>query len=365
MINKIEIVQGNIPVTETDPKAIWRDEFSVQLYVKITTSDGYEGWGEIFPANFLGTYSELAKYLAEKLIGKDEESIMDNWLYLRNLTFRGGYGITSGTISGFDIALWDIAGKKAKVPLYKLIGGKAKETSRYASLSRYRSEDDIVVVVNGLLSKGFKGIKLHQSGDTTIPAVRKLRDQLGYSFDLMVDINCFFPPPKAVQFAKDISKYEVKWIEEPVWPPDDFRALKEINSILPVAAGENIFSLQEFKKVIEDEVLSFYQPDVTKLGGITSLLKIMTLLELNGFRLSFHNRPYNAWIGPVTSAHLCGAYTGYCLVETPPNGAPSSGLKLDFKLSHETIKPGYEPGIGVRPDMSSNLFSIIHKIENH
>lgn len=348
MIKDIETVNGKIPLTPTVPEQLWVEEWSNQLFTKVETED-FTGWGETLPsaANSREPFSAVIRQLKASLINRDESEIRKIWEVMRRATFSGGYGITTGAISGIDIALWDILGKKNNLPLFALLGGSKEKIGRYASLSRYGNNADAVAAVGNLLNSGYRKIKLHQSKDSTLDAMKQIRENYGYGFDLMADLNCTMEYGRAREFVSRAVKYEPLWIEEPLWPPDDFKSLERLNRIAPIAAGENAFSVQEFRRLLEIDALSYYQPDITKVGGITPMLDILSLLKINGANVAFHNRPHNGWIGIMASVHMAAALNADYIIETPPNEIPDY-LEFNGSMDKSYIVPS-GPGIGIEP----------------
>jgi L-alanine-DL-glutamate epimerase-like enolase superfamily enzyme len=267
---------------------------------------------------------------------------------MRRLTFSAGYGIATGAASGIDTALWDIAARKEGLSLAKLLGGEERKVKRYASLSRYASKNDVVSVVGWLLGQGYGSIKLHQSGKDTLEAVRAIRNAHGSGFELSVDLNCAFNFDEASEFMKNIQRFELKWVEEPLWPPDDFDSLRELNKLGPIAAGENFFSFFEFKRLMEMDALTYYQPDVAKIGGVTPALDFLALAKLHGIKVSFHNRPDNGWLSTVASAQLASALSPEALIETPPCEVPITYFSFGGSIGKDWIEVA-GPGLGIAP----------------
>jgi L-alanine-DL-glutamate epimerase-like enolase superfamily enzyme len=297
-------------------------------------------------------YIQMIERLKERIIDESDARIGELWRLMRKMTFTGGYGIATGAISGIDIALWDLKGKRNSSPVSSLIVGNhsphSRKIPRYASLSRYSDNKKVQAAVEKLVAAGYTAIKIHQSPEETLDAVKRIREKVGRDFGLMVDLNCGFPYEKAVDFMKRVERYELKWVEEPVWPPDDFESLKKLNRLGPVAAGENFFSLNEFKRLLQDEALTFYQPDVAKCGGITALTEIMQLFKKSRARVAFHNRPHNGWIGTIASCHVASAFDLDILIETPPNEIPSESFRFtgSIEKNHIQVKG---PGLGISP----------------
>jgi L-alanine-DL-glutamate epimerase-like enolase superfamily enzyme len=294
----------------------------------------------------------MIERLRERILDENESRINEIWKLMRKMTFTGGYGITTGAISGIDIALWDLKGRRNSSPVFRLLNGKGssrpKRVPRYASLSRYSDNGKVEAAVSNLVGIGYEAIKIHQSPEDTLEAVRKIRQNVGRDFDLMVDLNCGFTFQKAFEFMKKVERFDLRWIEEPVWPPDDFESLKKLNKLGPVAAGENFFSVHEFKRLLEDEVLSFYQPDVSKCGGITALSEIMQLLKKYHARVALHNRPHNGWIGTIASCHVASAFEMDTLIESPPNEIPDEFFHFRGSIDRNSIQV-QGPGLGITP----------------
>ncbi len=348
LIRKVEPIKASIPLTETSPEQMWVQQWSRQLYVKIV-SDGSAGWGEVLATagNDPTPYYEMIRTLSPVVVGTDASDPMNIWKTLQRYVFSGGSGITTGAISGIDIGVWDLKARVAGQSLYAMLGGQGRKIKRYFSLSRYK-RSDLVAAVRNLLDSGYRSIKIHQSPGDTLEGVREIREQLGYEFDLMADINCGFGLNAAKAFATEISRFELKWIEEPIWPPDDYDSLSFINKIIPVAAGENLFTLNEFKRVVEMDALTYYQPDITKAGGITAALDIIKLLRDAGKSISFHCRPYNGWVGIAATAHVASALAPESLLETPPNCIPDGLFENTNDCEKEFFLP-QGPGHGVTP----------------
>ncbi len=353
MLKKIEKINASIPLDKTTPEQMWLQEWGNQLFVRIENDKGTLGWGEILTAagNSREPYNAVLDVLTDYVMSVDENNVREIWNKMRRLTFSGGYGITTGSISGIDIALWDLLAKESDSSLARMLGKRRSVVNRYASLSRYSDPAKAAEVVKALISKGYSSVKLHQSWFDTLETVKIIREELGYGFDLMVDMNCSMDFDTAKKFMLNSSRYELKWVEEPMWPPDDFTSLGKLNSIGPVAAGENFFSIFDFKRLLDGDCLSFYQPDVTKIGGITPLMEIMGLLRANNAALAFHNRPHNGWIGTMTSANLACTYDGNVIVETPPNEIPDI-FSFYGKIDRNTITP---EGIGIGLEPKGNI----------
>jgi L-alanine-DL-glutamate epimerase-like enolase superfamily enzyme len=324
MIGRIETIAAAIPLTPTKPRQMWTREWSTQLFVRVHAG-GLRGLGQVMlgAGNSRGPYVAMVERLGKALKGMEETDIEGLWNLMRRITYSGGYGVTTGAISGVEMALWDIKGRKRSLPVSRLLGGNPREMKRYASLSRYSKKEQVVKVVESLLGRGYEFIKLHQSKDDTLEVVRDVRRKCGKGFSLAVDLNCGMNFAAAEGFLRQIGPYDLEWVEEPLWPPDDFDALKRLNSVGPVAAGENYFSYYDFERLMKMKALSFYQPDIAKVGGFTAIRAILDIAKRFGVRVAFHSRPDNGWVGTTASAHAASGCGVDALLETPPNDPPS------------------------------------------
>ena len=218
----------------------------------------------------------------------------------RNLHLFGRYGITMFAISGLDIALWDLAARAQGVPLHRLIGaGKRTRIPAYASLLRIGDPDLVASECETALRQGYSAIKLHE---TTTPAVFAARQAIGAGIPLMVDMNCPMDGPAAIAFAQACRAAAPMFLEEPVWPPEDFATLAEVrkNGGLDIAAGENACTVHQFRQMMTAGAVSHAQPSVIKVGGITEYLKVAALADELGVRLA----PHSPYFGPGLLATL-------------------------------------------------------------
>jgi L-alanine-DL-glutamate epimerase-like enolase superfamily enzyme len=200
----------------------------------------------------------------------------------RNLHLFGRYGITMFAISGLDIALWDLAARVQGKPLHRLLGAQKRASiPAYASLLR---------ICEAARKRGYPAIKLHE---TTVPAVVAARQAIGAGVPLMVDMNCPMDGAAAIAFARACREAAPKFLEEPVWPPEDFATLAKVRTEggLDIAAGENACTVHQFRQMLTAGAVSHAQPSVTKVGGITEYLKVAMLADTMGVKLAPHS-PY-------------------------------------------------------------------------
>ena len=275
------------------------------VLVEVSTDAGLTGWGDAFsyvcPRSCATAIDEMIAPQARGLEVPDAAGIpafMDR--IQRNLHLFGRYGITMFAISALDIALWDLAARVQGVPLHRLLGARKRaRIPAYASLLRIGTPDLVASECETALRRGYTAIKLHE---TTSPAVFAARRAIGDGIPLMVDMNCPMTSAEAIAFAHECKAAAPKFLEEPVWPPEDFAALAETRTKggLDIAAGENACTVNQFRQMMDAGAVSYAQPSVTKVGGITEYLKVVDLADERGVRLA----PHSPYFGPGLLATL-------------------------------------------------------------
>ncbi|MCK1415032.1 MULTISPECIES: mandelate racemase/muconate lactonizing enzyme family protein [unclassified Bradyrhizobium] len=325
------------------------------VILEVTTDAGLTGWGDAFayvcPRTTRSAVEEMIAPQAHGLEVPDAAGIpavMDQ--IQRNLHLFGRYGITMFAISGLDIALWDLAAKIEGVPLNRLLGDTRRSAiPAYASLLRIGSPDNIAAECKKALALGYGAIKLHE---TTAPAVFAARAAIGPGIPLMVDMNCPLSGEQAVAFARTCGDAQPMFLEEPVWPPEDFAALAEVRSKggLGVAAGENACTEYQFRQMMEAGAVSHAQPSVIKVGGITEFLKVAALADRQGVKIV----PHSPYFGPglLATLHLlAGRNDGLVEMFYLKREACLWGGRADVDATgHVAVPTG--PGLGYEPDRS-------------
>ncbi|MDO9062553.1 MAG: mandelate racemase/muconate lactonizing enzyme family protein, partial [Bradyrhizobium sp.] len=203
------------------------------VVVEVSTDVGLTGWGDAFsyvcPKTTCAAIDEMIAPQARGLEVPDAAGVpafMEN--IQRNLHLFGRYGITMFAISGLDIALWDLTARVQGVPLHRLIGQtKRTRIPAYASLLRIGTPELVADECRTARSQGYGAIKLHE---TTTPAVFAARQAIGAGIPLMVDLNCPMDGVAAISFAQACREAAPMFLEEPVWPPEDFATLAEVRS---------------------------------------------------------------------------------------------------------------------------------------
>jgi D-galactarolactone cycloisomerase len=284
------------------------------LLVKISTDSGITGWGEAFGHTIIpATRVTIQTMLAPLCLGRDASQIDALLLDLhQRLHIFGRNGPLVYGLSGIDMALWDIAGKRAGRPVHDLLGGSAKQDLPvYASLIRYSDPELVACNAARAASQGFRHIKLHEVG---LEQARAARDALGANLALMLDTNCPWSLGEALEMTQRLRPLDLYWLEEPCWPPENYAALTKVRAAgIPIAAGENNTSAMGFLHMFQAGAVDFAQPSPAKVGGITEARKVFALAEAYNVRLA----PHTPYFGPglLAGLQLNAAHTAEILVE--------------------------------------------------
>lgn len=351
-ITKVETIVINMPMQLDGPVPMQAGQARTSidmLLVRIDTDAGVSGWGEgfghrIWPA----TRAAIDTLIGPMCVGRDATAInvlIDD--LQRNLHGVGRNGPAMYALSAIDIALWDLAGKAAHLPLYRLLGGSPRaDLPAYASLLRYNDPTAVAQYTERALKRGYGYLKLHQ---IDVLSVKAARDVAGPDIPITIDTNCPWTVDEAITMAHQFQPFHPMWLEEPVWPPEDHAGLARVRAEggLAIAAGENA-STSDFKRMFEMGAVTYAQPSITKVGGVTEMRKVMTLAQTSGVQVV----PHSAYFGPglIASIHCIAALPRESLVER---------YDCDFDVNplHDAIHPSagrivvpQGPGLGADPD---------------
>lgn len=320
--------------------------------VRVRDRDGGEGLGYTYAVNSgaAAFKSLIDNYLKEVLIGRDADLIERLWQDMWwKVHYSGRGGHATSAISAVDIALWDLKARRAGTPLWRLLGGFNPTVDVYAGgIDLNFTKEELLSQADSFLSGGHRAIKMKAGRarlSEDVERVRAMRCHLGPDFPLMVDANMRWTVDQAVQAARSLREFNLVWVEEPTIPDDvagHARIVREGG--LPVAAGENMHTLYEFRQMISAGAVTYPEPDVSNCGGVTIFRKIAAVAEA-------HNLPVTSHGVHDLTVHLMAAAPNRHLMEvhafsldrflaepmrvanglTTAPERPGLGIELDFK----------------------------------
>jgi L-alanine-DL-glutamate epimerase-like enolase superfamily enzyme len=313
-----------------------------QIAVLVETDAGLTGLG-VGGGGPAGVHI-IDSVLSPVLVGEDPAEIERLWerMYRATLPF-GRKGLAIMALSGADLALWDLAGKAARGPVYELLGGLRNPViPAYASIG---------AVVTDEAERGFKHVKLHMprpspGHEENVAVVRRAREALGPGIKLYTDSFLAWTLKETLRLAEAFVEFGVDWIEEPLSPDDlDGHAELSRRSPIPIAGGEHEYNEIGFREVLRRQALQVWQPDACWCGGLTQLRKIIALGQENGI-----------WVVPHRGAEVWGLHAIAALCDRPlaESGRPwVTWLRGESKIEDGFVRPGDAPGFGVELDWSA------------
>ena len=320
------------------------------ILVKLETACGMAGYGYTYTIGSGGSAirSLIDKDLKSILIGAEAGCIEQIWQRMWwRLHYIGRGGLVSFAMAAVDIALWDLIGKRDNWPLWKKLGGYSGEVKAYAGgIDLQLGPDELVEQTRCNLRKGFRAIKIKVGRDNLsedVARVRAVRECIGPDMPLMVDANMRYSVERAISAARRFRDFDIYWFEEPTIP-DDYKGLARIASegAVPVAAGENLHTIYEFRHTIEDAKIAFPEPDVSNIGGITNWMRVANLAYA-------HNLPVTSHGVHELHLHLLAAIPNASFLEVHSFGLERF-IKDPPELKNGIMKAPDRPGHGVQFD---------------
>ncbi|HZA01582.1 MAG TPA: mandelate racemase/muconate lactonizing enzyme family protein [Hyphomicrobiaceae bacterium] len=296
-IQSIETGHYRIPleVTLTDSTHGAMSSFEL-MTVRVRDADGAEGTGYTYTTGRNGgaIHNILRREIPDLVAGEDADRIEHLWSKVWwALHYGGRGGPTVLALSAFDMALWDLKARRAGMPLWRLLGGHDPEVPCYAGgVDLDLPLKDLLTQTDRNLEKGFRAIKMkvgRKRLSEDVERVAAMRKHLGDGFPLMVDANMKWTADEAIRAARALTRFEPLWLEEPIIPDDvadHARVLREGG--LPIAAGENLRTLWDFKQLVASRGVSYPEPDVTNCGGVTPFMKVAHLAEAFNLPVTSH-----------------------------------------------------------------------------
>ena len=342
----------------------WVSHFPVprgnDLLVRLRTDEGIDGFGlGSSNASIRGAAALFEQGLAELLIGHDAlapEQVYEQVFSIthQRIAYEKGWSRGDLTLAStaIDLALWDIMGKAAGQPLYRLFGGYTDRVPCYVTCAYYRDGKDLGELreeMGKLKAQGHRAFKAKIGGvslDEDLERLRVIREVIGGEAELMLDVNCGWELNEAIEGARAIAEFNPRWLEEPVRWYDDRRLLKVLaqTTDIPLSAGESETTPHGCRALLEEQAIRILQFDCTRMGGFTWGRKLSALAELHHVEIAPHHDCF-------IHAHLVAASPAGCIVEsfTDPERDPlQAELFVDPPRIHDGLlylKP--EPGLGL------------------
>lgn len=271
------------------------------VLVEIESADGTVGYGTA-GAGSAGAAALIRDHLAPLIIGQDASAIELLWDRMYRATVRfGRRGIAINAISGIDIALWDLKGKRLGVPVYELLGGRIRESVRaYASrLYAMKDLDELRAEAARYRDEGFTMVKQRfgfgpADGEAgirgNVALVRAVKETVGDDVEVAGDAYMSWDIEYAIRMERELREFDMAWIEEPLIPHDigAYRRLCEVSQT-PIAHGEHTSTKWDAQELLEARAVHILQPDVNRVGGITEAQKIFALAEARGINVVPHS----------------------------------------------------------------------------
>ncbi|HLJ17917.1 MAG TPA: enolase C-terminal domain-like protein [Bryobacteraceae bacterium] len=334
--------------SDFDP-ARWRwfgpfSQISGSIIVEVRTDQGITGYG--FGGGGGASAYIIEHHLRDLLIGVNPLNIEMLWDQIHSSTeFYGRRGLAIMALSGIDNALWDIAGKQAGLPVYRLLGGTTKE-----KIPAYFTSNN----VERGLELGFRAFKLpiadgvpqgREGMQRTILRVAEVRRRIGSDADLMIDCLGRWNVPYTIEIAARMAEYRLRWIEEPLYPDNiqGYEQLcREIHSTR-IASGEHEYTAYGFSDLIRHNAVQVLQPDISWCGGLTALRRIVTLGTAHSLPIIPHRGSSRYAIHMIAASPACD------LAESFGIGEPANEVlaALTSRFENGFVYPPTGPGFGV------------------
>jgi len=353
--------------------------------LKIVTDDGIVGYGDgTLNGRELAVASYLRDHVAPLLIGRDPHRIEDTWQYL----YRGAYWrrgpVTMAAIAAVDVALWDIKGKVAGLPLYQLLGGASRTAVRTYGHAGGRDIPELLDAVRARQADGYTAIRVQcgvpgldrmyavprasagapavgpevEEWDTPaylrfLPSVfEAVRAEFGPELPLLHDAHHRLTPIEAARLGRSLEPYDLFWLED-VTPAENQEALRLVRShtVTPLAIGEVFNTVWDYQTLIREQLIDYVRSSVTHTGGITALRRIFDFAAQYQIRAAIHGPADISPVGMAAGLHLNLAVHNFGIQEYAPHPPETFDVfHVGYRFESGYLHPGEAPGIGVTLD---------------
>lgn len=355
--------------------------------LRLTTSDGVTGLGDAtLNGRELAVASYLRDHVAPLLKGRDSTRIEDTWQYL----YRGAYWrrgpVTMTAIAAVDMALWDIKGKVAGLPLYQLLGGRSRDGVMVYGHASGSELPELLEDVARFKDEGYKAIRAQMAvpglggtygvrhGAIYEPAAAALpdeqpwdteaylrcapeylatiREEFGFEFHLLHDVHHRLTPIEAARFGKEVEPSRLFWMEDPTPAEnqDAFRLIRE-HTTTPIAVGEVLNSIWDVQHLITNQLIDYVRTTVTHAGGITHLRRIFDLAALYQVRSGSHGPTDLSPVALAAAVHLDMSIPNFGIQEYMEHAPETREVFRGYpSFDDGLLTPVEAPGLGVEYD---------------
>ncbi|ABS03612.1 D-mannonate dehydratase ManD [Kineococcus radiotolerans] len=355
--------------------------------LRITTSDGVTGIGDAtLNGRELAVASYLRDHVAPLLIGRDPARIEDTWQYL----YRGAYWrrgpVTMTAVAAVDVALWDIKGKVAGLPLVDLLGGRSREQVMVYGHASGSDVPSLLEDVARFQAKGYQAIRaqaavpglagsygvrkgeIYEPAATSLPdeqpwdtraylrfapdCLRAVREEFGFDFHLLHDVHHRLTPTEAARLGKQFEELDLFWMEDPT-PVEDqssFRFIRQ-HTTTPLAVGEVLSSIWDVQQLITERLIDYVRTSVVHAGGITHLRRIFDLAALHQVRTGSHGATDLSPVSLAAAVHLDLTVPNFGIQEYMEFAPETTEVfRTGTTFTRGSLDVSAAPGLGVEYD---------------
>jgi galactonate dehydratase len=355
-------------IEKIDTFKVWVD-WCNWLLVRITTDGGIVGWGEASLHGAIESVETAISEFAPHLVGQDPAGPERHWHRLYNAwRWRGG-AVFMTALSGLDVALWDIEGKRLGVPVYRLLGGAHRDRLRvYAShwIGSTDTPEQAFAAAQEAIRRGFTGFKCslftfdglraNEAGAVSraVDVMAAAREGAGPDADIFIECSELLSPRLAIRMDDVLAPYRPGWFEEPI-PFENARAMVQLQRAIrtPIATGERLLSRYEYRELLESGGCRIIQPDLMHAGGLSEVRRIAALAETWYIPVAPHNPG-----GPIctmAAMHLAAAIPNFFILEQmePQRETRDRASKppVQFESGHFLLPTA--AGLGIEPDLDT------------
>lgn len=315
------------------------------VLVTLHSDQGVTGENLVFTLNNRRTkvLRQMVEELGDLLIGRDAGHIAEFWARAwKDINFLGHKGVPVVGISALDGALWDLAGKAAGLPLYRMLGGAQSKVPVYHSGGLWLSSSmsELVEEAGRFAAAGFGAMKMrlgHADPRDDIARVREVRKAIGPTIKLMADANQGLNEAQAIRLGRMLEEFDLTWFEEPL-PAWDLEGLARVAAALdtPIASGETEYTRYGFRRMLELRSADILMPDLQRVGGVSEYMRVAHMAQA-------HDVPVSSHLFPETSIQVLGALSNAIYLEYMPWFSPLYNETLSFSDGYALVpeRPGW------------------------